>query len=146
MLLVSYLRTWPLGSTEEEMAQDRHWRRGNPGRAFGHGEPGLRAPLRQPHLHPPSRGRIRRQASIHRGGCLAGRHPHLKVNLSVGGWGAEGFSAMALTPENRAAFTADALNWLEGHDLDGIDIDWEYPVGGRKAKTTSSSWLTCARG
>ena len=28
MLLVSYLRTWPLGSTEEEMAQDRHWHAG----------------------------------------------------------------------------------------------------------------------
>jgi len=130
MLLVSYLRTWPLGSTEEEMAQDRHWRAGEirgelldtVNLAFGLLS-GNRIYI--PHLAGESGGRH----LFTEVAALQGRHPHLKVNLSVGGWGAEGFSAMALTPENRAAFTADALNWLEGHDLDGIDIDWEYPVG-----------------
>lgn len=57
------------------------------------------------------------------------RHPHLKANLSVGGWGADGFSDMALTAENRASFIADATEWIQKHNLDGIDIDWEYPVG-----------------
>jgi len=111
MLLVSYLRTWPLGSTEEEMAQDRHWRAGEirgelldtVNLAFGLLS-GNRIYI--PHLAGESGGRH----LFTEVAALQGRHPHLKVNLSVGGWGAEGFSAMALTPENRAAFTADALN------------------------------------
>ena len=57
------------------------------------------------------------------------KHPHLKVNVSVGGYGADGFSDMANDPVIRAAFIANVCAWLEEHDLDGIDIDWEYPVG-----------------
>lgn len=56
-------------------------------------------------------------------------HPHLKFNLSVGGWGADGFSDMALSAVSRYEFIADALSWIARHNLDGIDIDWEYPVG-----------------
>ena len=33
---------------------------------------------------------------------LKALHPQLKVLISVGGWGAEGFSDAALTPESRA--------------------------------------------
>ena len=60
---------------------------------------------------------------------LKERHPHLKVHISVGGYGAEGFSDMAHNPALRAAFTANVCKWLEDYNLDGIDIDWEYPVG-----------------
>ncbi|MDR1400475.1 MAG: glycoside hydrolase family 18 protein [Treponema sp.] len=59
---------------------------------------------------------------------LKARLPHLKVKLSVGGWGAE-FSDTAADPDTRAAFIANVCNWLKTHDLDGVDIDWEYPVG-----------------
>jgi chitinase len=54
--------------------------------------------------------------------------PHLKQNLSIGGWGAE-FTDTAHDPEARAAFIANLCRCLEQYDLDGADIDWEYPVG-----------------
>ena len=61
--------------------------------------------------------------------ALKERYPHLKVNISVGGYGADGFSDMADDVKLRAAFIAKICKWLEEHNLDGIDIDWEYPVG-----------------
>jgi len=54
-------------------------------------------------------------------------NPRLKLVLSVGGWGAGGFSNMAMTEEGRRAFAASCLEVVERYDLDGIDIDWEYP-------------------
>ncbi len=61
---------------------------------------------------------------------LKERYPGLRVNLSVGGWGADGFSDMAYYPENRASFVKSVVNWIRKYDLDGVDIDWEYPVDG----------------
>ena len=60
--------------------------------------------------------------------ALKAKFPHLKVNLSVGGWGAE-FSDTVFDPETRAKFIANVCDWLKTHELDGVDIDWEYPVG-----------------
>lgn len=54
-------------------------------------------------------------------------NPALKIVLSVGGWGAGGFSTMALTEEGRRAFAQSCLEAVEQYNLDGIDIDWEYP-------------------
>ena len=54
-------------------------------------------------------------------------NPSLKVVLSVGGWGAGGFSTMALTEEGRRAFAESCREYVEKTGLDGIDIDWEYP-------------------
>ena len=54
-------------------------------------------------------------------------NPELKIVLSVGGWGAGGFSNMAMTEEGRRAFAASCLEVVEQNNLDGIDIDWEYP-------------------
>lgn len=58
---------------------------------------------------------------------LKALHPHLKVLISVGGWGAEGFSDAALTRESRAVFAESALQFVEQHGFDGLDLDWEYP-------------------
>ena len=57
-------------------------------------------------------------------------HPGLKILLSIGGWGAGGFSTMAKTPEGIAAFTASCMETAEALELDGIDVDWEYPTIG----------------
>lgn len=54
-------------------------------------------------------------------------NPEIKIVLSVGGWGAGGFSSMAMTQEGRKAFAASCREALEKYNLDGIDIDWEYP-------------------
>ncbi|MDR0643686.1 MAG: glycoside hydrolase family 18 protein [Treponema sp.] len=54
--------------------------------------------------------------------------PNLKINLSVGGYKAE-FTHTAEDAEKREKFIANVCEWLETFDLDGVDIDWEYPVG-----------------
>lgn len=62
--------------------------------------------------------------------ALRKQNPSLKVLLSVGGWGARGFSGAAATPENRAVFIRSAQDVIAKYGLDGIDLDWEYPVNG----------------
>lgn len=54
-------------------------------------------------------------------------HPDLKVMIACGGWGADGFSDMAYTEENRQKFVKSVIEFIEEYQLDGIDIDWEYP-------------------
>ena len=55
-------------------------------------------------------------------------HPHLKVMIACGGWGGcEGFSAMAETKESRKKFVDSTIEFVEEYQLDGVDIDWEYP-------------------
>lgn len=55
-------------------------------------------------------------------------HPHLRVLVSVGGWTwSGGFSDAALTAESRRRFVASAVDFVRRHDLDGFDVDWEYP-------------------
>ena len=54
-------------------------------------------------------------------------NPALKIVLSVGGWGAGGFSTMAMTAAGREAFAASCKAAVDQYGLDGIDIDWEYP-------------------
>lgn len=53
---------------------------------------------------------------------------NLKILFSVGGWGAGGFSPMAATAENREKFAKSCVETVEKYNLDGIDIDWEYPT------------------
>ncbi len=55
------------------------------------------------------------------------RHPHILPVLSVGGWGAGGFSEAASTAEGRARFAQSAADLMERHGFLGLDIDWEYP-------------------
>ncbi|NEN83010.1 glycoside hydrolase family 18 protein [Paenibacillus elgii] len=47
--------------------------------------------------------------------------------LGVGGYGADGFSDASLA-ENRGQFTDNIVAMVKELDLDGIDIDWEYPA------------------
>lgn len=59
--------------------------------------------------------------------ALKARNPHLKLLVSVGGWGADGFSDAALTEASRETFAASAVEMVKRYALDGIDIDWEFP-------------------
>jgi chitinase len=58
--------------------------------------------------------------------------PGLRIVLSIGGWGAGGFSDAALTPRSRAAFVDESLALAAG--FDGLDLDWEFPVSGGPAE------------
>lgn len=55
-------------------------------------------------------------------------HPNLKVMVACGGWGADGFSDMVYTVENRDRFVKSVVQFITDYDLDGLDIDWEYPT------------------
>lgn len=57
-------------------------------------------------------------------------NPNLGILLSLGGWGAGGFSEAAATPEGREIFASTAVEILKDAQLDGIDVDWEYPCYG----------------
>ena len=60
--------------------------------------------------------------------ALRGANPQLTVLISVGGWlWSTNFSDMALTPESREVFEDSVVQFLTRYDLDGLDIDWEYP-------------------
>ena len=58
---------------------------------------------------------------------LKRQKPTLKVLLSIGGWGSGRFSEMAADVTNRLAFAADCKRVVDQFNLDGIDLDWEYP-------------------
>ena len=52
---------------------------------------------------------------------------HLKSVLSVGGWGAGGFSNACMTPEGRETLAQTLADISYDYGFDGIDMDWEYP-------------------
>ncbi|MCX6216459.1 glycoside hydrolase family 18 protein [Spirosoma sp.] len=59
---------------------------------------------------------------------LRASNKDLKILLSIGGWGGcKYFSDAALDDGSRQKFTNSAVAILKKHQLDGIDIDWEYP-------------------
>jgi len=73
------------------------------------------------------------------------QHPNLKVMIACGGWGADGFSDMASSEENRQKFVESAIKFVKEHKLDGIDIDWEYPgipAAGTKASPNDKKNFT----
>ena len=66
--------------------------------------------------------------------ALKARNPQLLVLLSVGGWsGSTYFSDLATTLPARKKFAASCVQLVARYGLDGLDIDWEYPVTGGEA-------------
>jgi chitinase len=62
---------------------------------------------------------------------LKQHNPKLQVLVSIGGWaGSHDFSDVALTPESRLKFADSAVAFMKQYHLDGVDIDWEFPVHG----------------
>lgn len=62
---------------------------------------------------------------------LKANNPHLKTLISIGGWTwSKYFSDVALTDASREKFAKSAVSFMFKYGFDGIDIDWEYPVGG----------------
>ena len=81
---------------------------------------------------------------------LQNRYPHLRINLSIGGWNGPHFADMAKDSAKRAAFVTNCINFVRDKGLDGLDIDWEYPVTGgqypEKASTVDAdNWVILLR-
>jgi chitinase len=59
---------------------------------------------------------------------LKKQNPELKLLISIGGWSwSENFSDAVLTESSRSKFAKTSVAIIENYDLDGVDIDWEYP-------------------
>jgi chitinase len=60
---------------------------------------------------------------------LKKQNPALKILISIGGWTWSGkFSDAVLTDTSRQGFVASTIDIIKKFDMDGIDIDWEYPA------------------
>jgi chitinase len=59
---------------------------------------------------------------------LKRENPKLTILVSVGGWlWSTHFSDVVLTAQSRTIFIQSVMEFLKRYDLDGLDIDWEYP-------------------
>lgn len=60
---------------------------------------------------------------------VAAAHEHgVKARISIGGWtGSLYWSSSIASAENRTAFVKTVLDFVKEYDLDGFDVDWEYP-------------------
>ncbi len=71
---------------------------------------------------------IKSESRLAKIAALKKSNPDLKVQLSVGGWEAGNFSEMAADATHRKNFCNNCLAAVKKYDLDGIDLDWEYPT------------------
>ena len=59
----------------------------------------------------------------------------VQVLISVGGWGWDAeFETLAADPSTRAIFVDELKKFVDKYQLDGADIDWEYPDPGDSAE------------
>ncbi|KAL1434591.1 hypothetical protein MTO96_011678 [Rhipicephalus appendiculatus] len=73
---------------------------------------------------------------------LKANNPSLKVMLSVGGGGkSRCFHDMVSDPSNTDRFVACVVETLRRNNLDGIDVDWEFPMDIRNGKAHFSRLL-----
>ncbi len=56
------------------------------------------------------------------------QYPNVKVLISIGGWTkSHGFHNAAKTETSRRITAENLVAFMKQYELDGIDIDWEYP-------------------
>ncbi len=59
----------------------------------------------------------------------------VKVLIAVGGWmdgNDSAFTTLAANPTTRTAFINNLVNFVNQYNLDGVDMDWEYPREGNE--------------
>ncbi|KAL0959763.1 hypothetical protein HGRIS_011453 [Hohenbuehelia grisea] len=70
----------------------------------------------------------------------AAKGKNTKIVLSVGGWtGSYWFSKSVSSAANRAKFVSALAKAVKDYNLDGVDIDWEYPNSEGAGNPYSSS-------
>jgi chitinase len=61
--------------------------------------------------------------------ALRKQNKDLKILISMGGWSwSKNFSDAVLTDTSTHAFAYSCIDIVAKYDLDGVDIDWEYPA------------------
>lgn len=70
---------------------------------------------------------------------LKSKNPNLKVLLSIGGWGRGNFSPMAKDAAKRKAFAQACRKFCDKYNLDGIDVDWEFPGNNSSGESSPSN-------
>lgn len=68
---------------------------------------------------------------------LKERNRNLKIILGVGGKKREGFSEMADDKTKRRRFAESCARIIKEYNLDGIDLDWEFPTTDKGGHTAS---------
>ncbi|KAF0814995.1 Chitinase A1 [Andreprevotia sp. IGB-42] len=138
--VVSYIRTWAMGTSPEAQDAGRHWtaeeidgdQLTTLNISFGLIRNDTEVYIKDLEPQPTSdkKGTIPPFSTLWTEvDKLQQKYPDLRINLSIGGYGADGFSQLAKAPESRAKFIANVMKIVEEHKLSGVDIDWEYPVG-----------------
>lgn len=62
--------------------------------------------------------------------ALKKQKPDLKLMVAIGGWnqGSTSFSLVCNNDTLRAVLVNNIFDYITTNNLDGIDIDWEYPA------------------
>ncbi len=76
-------------------------------------------------------------------------HRHkVKVSIALGGWSykdvplAPNFEALAADKTARERLASEVLDFVKEYNLDGVELDWEYPTLGESARNYESLVLT----
>ena len=63
--------------------------------------------------------------------ALKRRNPRLRLLISIGGWSMSAYPGIIASPQRRSAFTRSIAALTAARpEIDGIDVDWEFPGGG----------------
>lgn len=62
-------------------------------------------------------------------GALKSKNPNVKLLITVGGWTEDSiaFSHVAADDHKKLKMATTVVQYIKNYNLDGIDIDWEYP-------------------
>ncbi|MGN9806021.1 glycosyl hydrolase family 18 protein [Micromonospora sp. L32] len=69
-----------------------------------------------------------------------GHANNVKVSIAIGGWNDgndSAFEALAANSGTRNAFVSNVISFVNQYNLDGVDVDWEYPDPGASANNYS---------